>query len=159
MQILVARFQAASERGLWVDKTPRGGRRRGAGVGLGQAAGSRQAPWPTADAFPPRPVLGGPGNRSQGAAARGNTCTRGPRRSGGAEHQSTLEEGHSLGATGSCSHENCRARADFSSIDRSPAGWRPPRGGAGSPSTPIGLGLTEPEAGVCLSLTRPARRH
>lgn len=130
MQILVASFQTAAERVLWVDKTPRSGRRGGAGVGLGQAAGSRQGPQPTANAFPARPFLGGPGSRSQGAAARANTHTRGPRPSGGAEHQGTLEEGHGLSATGSCSHENCRASADFFLHRREPS-WVAPTEGRG----------------------------
>lgn len=111
IQVLVTSFQAAAERVLRAEETHGGGRRGGAGVGLGRAAGYRGAPQPAAHALSPRPVLGGPSGGGQGAAAR--RSARAPGRRAGAQHQGPLEKGHGLGAAGDCGHGNRGASAVF----------------------------------------------
>jgi hypothetical protein len=131
IQILVASFQAAAERVLRAENTQGGGRRGGAGVGLGQAA-DHGAPQPT-------PILGGPGSGRQGAATRGAAGT--PGRSDRTQHESAFEERHGLGATGSYCHGGI-AQELF--LHRPQQSWKAPTEGRGvAPYTAAGAAQAE----------------
>lgn len=98
-------------------------------MGLGPAAGCRRGAQPSADALPPRPVLGGPGGGRQGAAPRLGAGARAcaPGCSGRTQHKGPLEQGHGLGAAGSHGHGNRGARSEFF-LHRPERGWEAPRG-------------------------------